>query len=130
MNDQTPFIYRNPRVGLALMIMMTGAMIGAPGIGVLSASTDDENTLRMKFEQGCMQQAAALGDIKESGETLTSTFKVADVRHCLDTVVAQKHGMRENALSMLKIGGLIILLGGTLLIPSSKDSDGPKSPRR
>ena len=126
-----PYIYKNPRVGLAALIMMIGGMIAAPGLGVLSASSDDENTIRMQFEKACMRHAAANGDITEDGSTLTSVFTLSDVRACLDAQVRRTEDLNNNAVDMMKIGGLVMLLGGTLLIPARKNNeDGPKPPRR
>lgn len=111
--------------------MMMGGMIVAPGFGVLSASSDDENTIRMQFEEACMRHAAANGDITEDGSTLTSVFTLSDVRACLDAQVRRTEDLNNNAVDMMKIGGLVMLLGGTLLIPARKNNeDGPKPPRR
>ena len=129
MSDQ-PFIYKNPRVGLAVVIMAIGGMFGGSGYGAYSVSEVDENVLRTNFKEVCVRRAAALGDITEQGSTLTSTFSLSDVNVCLDASVERSMELRSNAIGMMKIGGLIMLLGGTLLIPSRKDnSNGPKPPR-
>ncbi len=126
-----PYILKSPQVGLAAAILLLGAMIAAPGLGAYSASESDENTIRTKFEGFCMRRGATFGEISAQGDTLTSTFSLADVRQCLDEQVAHSLNMQSNAVDMMRIGGLIMLLGGTLLIPSRKDNENdPKPPRR